>query len=256
MNKDTIRQIVIILAVIATLTVNALANILPLNGLNTGAISDNFKVYFVPAGYVFAIWGLIYLLLIIFAIYQALPAQKTNPRLRRIGYLFALSCVANIVWLFLWHYEIFPLTLLAMLALLFCLIAIYIRLETGVSRVSTGETWAVRLTFSIYLGWITVATAANITDVLDYIKWNGWGISPVVWTMIVLAAVVVIAAAMSFTRRDIAYQLVILWALAGIAIKQATQPVVATSAWVALLLVFLFMGIGLLRKRQHILATN
>ena len=256
MNKDTIRQIVIILAVIATLTVNALANILPLNGLNTGAISDNFKVYFVPAGYVFAIWGLIYLLLIIFAIYQALPAQKTNPRLRRIGYLFALSCVANIVWLFLWHYEIFPLTLLAMLVLLFCLIAIYIRLETGVSRVSTGETWAVRLTFSIYLGWITVATAANITDVLDYLKWNGWGISPVVWTMIVLAAVVVIAAAMSFTRRDIAYQLVILWALAGIAIKQASQPVVATSAWVALLLVFLFMGIGLLRKRQHILATN
>jgi len=256
MIKDTIRQIVIILAVIATLTVNALANILPLNGLNTGAISDNFKVYFVPAGYVFAIWGLIYLLLIIFAIYQALPAQKTNPRLRRIGYLIVLSCVANIVWLFLWHYEVFPLTLLAMLVLLFCLIAIYIRLKTGVSRVSTGETWAVRLTFSIYLGWITVATAANITDVLDYIKWNGWGISPVVWTMIVLAAVVVIAAAMSFTRRDIAYQLVILWALAGIAIKQATQPVVATSAWVALLLVFLFMGIGLLRKRQHILATN
>jgi benzodiazapine receptor len=256
MNKDTVRQIVNILAVIATLTVNALANILPLNGHNTGAISDSFKVYFVPAGYVFAIWGVIYLLLIIFAVYQALPAQRSNPRLRQIGYLFVLSCLANIAWIFFWHYEIFILTFVAMLVLLACLTAIYLRLGTGVTQVSSAESWAVRLTFSVYLGWISVATIANVTDVLDYLKWNGWGISPVVWTVIILAVVVALSSIISLTRRDIAYLLVILWALAGIAIKQSAQSVVSTSAWVALGLVFLVTLVGVMKKRQKILVTS
>ena len=105
MNKDVVRQWLNVLAVLATLVVNGLANALPLNGQNTGAISDRFHVYFVPAGYVFAIWGIIYLGLIGFAIYQVLPAQRENPRLRRSGYSFALSCAANIIWLFLWHYN-------------------------------------------------------------------------------------------------------------------------------------------------------
>ncbi len=118
MRKDIIRQWVNLLAFGATFALNGLANALPLNGQSTGEISDRFQVYFVPAGYVFSIWGLIYLGLGAFAVYQALPAQREAPRLRRIGYLFALSCLANIAWLFLWHYEQFPLTLVAMLSLL------------------------------------------------------------------------------------------------------------------------------------------
>ena len=118
MNRNTLRQAVNVVAVIATLIVNGLASALPLNGLTTGEISDRFQVYFVPAGYVFSIWGVIYLGLILFAIYQALPAQRDNPRLARVGYLFVLSCVANTAWLFLWHYEQFAWTILAMLTLL------------------------------------------------------------------------------------------------------------------------------------------
>lgn len=94
--KDTLRQIANVFALLATIVVNGLANALPLNGLSTGEISDRFEVYFVPAGYVFSIWGLIYLALVAFAIYQALPAQRENPRLRRVGYLFVLSCAANV----------------------------------------------------------------------------------------------------------------------------------------------------------------
>ena len=108
MNRDSLRQIAIILGVVATIVVNGLANALPLNGQLTGEVSDRYLVYFVPAGYVFAIWGLIYLGLAAFAIYQALPAQRANPRLRSIGALFVLASAANIAWIFLWHYEVFP----------------------------------------------------------------------------------------------------------------------------------------------------
>src|SRR5512143_384327 len=99
MKRNIFAQVINILAVIATIAINGLANALPLNGLNTGEISDRFQVYFVPAGYVFSIWGLIYLGLILFAIYQALPAQRSNPRLRLVDTPFVLSCLANMVWL-------------------------------------------------------------------------------------------------------------------------------------------------------------
>jgi len=252
MMKDTVRQWVNVLAVMAVIVVNGLANALPINGQTTGEISDRFQVYFVPAGYVFSIWGLIYVGLIAFAIYQALPAQRDNPRLRGIGYWFAGSCVANIAWIFLWHYEVFPLTLVAMLALLLLLIAIYLRLDIGRAQVPAAEKWLVHVPFSIYLGWITVATIANVTSLLDYLNWNGWGISPEAWTVIMLVAAVGIASAVSLTRGDVAYMLVIVWAFAGIAVKHASTPVVATAAWVTTALAALMLVMGLVfRKRPR-----
>jgi hypothetical protein len=229
--------------------VNGLANALPLNGLNTGQISDRFQVYFVPAGYVFAIWGVIYLGLIAFAIFQALPAQRENPRLRATGWWIALCGLANSAWIFLWHYEQFPLTLIAMLVLLGTLIVTYLNLGIGRSAVPPAERWAVRLPFSIYLGWITVATVANATDVLDYLKWGRFGIAPEVWMSIMLAAVLAIAALMSLTRRDAAYALVILWALAGIAVKFAAVPVVVIPTWITFGLVALTLAAAFILPR-------
>jgi hypothetical protein len=237
MKRDTLRQIITVIAVVATIVVNALANILPFNGQETGAISDRFAIYFVPAGYVFSIWGLIYLGLIAYAIFQALPAQRENPRLRSIGALFLLSSVANIAWIFLWHYEVFAATLPVMLVLLGSLIAIYLRLGTGLAQVSRAETWMVRVPFSVYLGWITVATVANATQLLYFLGWNGGAIGPEVWTVIMLGVAVVLAWLMAITRRDIAYLLVLVWAFIGIATKHAGTPLVSGAAWVATLLV-------------------
>lgn len=248
--KDIVRQIVVILTVAATIVVNILANALPLNGLNTGEISDRFQVYFVPAGYVFSIWGLIYLGLIAYAVYQALPSQRENPRLRKTGYLVAASGLANIVWIFLWHYEQFPLTLVTMFTLLGLLIAIYLRLGIGIYLVQATETWSVRLPFSIYLGWITVATIANITAVLYFLNWDGFGVSPETWMLIVLVAVVVIAALVSLRRRDFAYNLVILWALFGIAVKHSTVGLVATASLTSAALVVVFSIFSLFRQRS------
>jgi len=250
MRRDIVRQIVNSVAFLAMVVVNGLATALPLNGQNTGEISDRFRVFFVPAGYVFSIWGLIYLALLGFTIYQGLPSQRENPRLRRIGYLFALSSLANLVWIFLWHYNLFPLTLVVMLGLLACLIAIYLRLDIGRTPVSTAERWLINVPFSIYLGWITVATIANATDLLYYLGWNGFGIDPQAWAIAMLAAGVVIAAWMAWARRDIAYLLVLVWAFAGIGVKQAAAAPVAAVAWIAAALVaVLVVAVLLSRKR-------
>ena len=243
--KDTLRQISVILTILATLVVNGLANALPINGQNTGEISDRFKVYFVPAGYVFSIWGLIYLGLIAFAFFQALPSQRENPRLRATGWWVSLGGLANIAWIFLWHYEQFPLTIIAMLVLLGSLIVAYLRLGIGRLSVPASEKWAVRLPFSVYLGWITVATVANVSSLLDFLKWDGLGIAPEISMVIVLAAVLVIAVLVNFTRRDVAYALVILWALAGIAFKHAAVSAVAIPTWIVFGLVALTLVIAL-----------
>jgi len=221
MKKSVIRPILNLLGVVAVLIVNGLANALPLNNLSTGEISDRFDVFFVPAGYVFSIWGVIYIALIAFGIYQVLPSQRQNPRLAKIGYWFLLSCLANIAWLFCWHYELFALSLVMMLILLASLIIIYLRLDIGIKKVSTKEKWLVNIPFSLYLGWITVATIANVTSVLDYYGWNEWGLSEQMWTLIMLFAVALIGALMSLTRGDVVYCLVLIWAVVGIAVKHS-----------------------------------
>jgi benzodiazapine receptor len=249
--KDTVRQAVNVLATVATITINGLANALPINEQTTGEISDRFRVYFVPAGYVFSIWGLIYLALMAFAVYQALPAQRENPHLRRIGYLFALSCVANSAWIFLWHYGFFELTLVAMFGLLLLLIATYLRLDIGRTRVSTAEKWLVHIPFSIYLGWITVATIANVTSVLYYLNWDGWGIHPQIWAVIMLIVGAGIASAVSIRRGDVAYVLVIVWAFVGIAVKHAATSLVAVTAGLMALIIALTLLVGVPRNKQR-----
>lgn len=249
MHKDTVRQIANLLSVILALTVNILASALPLNGQNTGEISDRFQVYFVPAGYVFSIWGIIYLGWIAFTVFQFQPAQKQSPRLRRLGYLFALSNLANAAWLFCWHYNLFGLSVLVMLTLLGLLIASYLRLNVNRSPASPVEYWSVDVLFSVYLGWITVATVANITDWLYFVGWDGFGISDQVWAVIMLAVASLLGLAMSITRRDVGYLAVLIWAFIGIAVKQTSVPVVVTSAWIAAALMTGLAILSLVRRR-------
>ena len=139
MNKNILRQIAVVVAVIAVIIINVLANALPFNGQNTGEISDRFQVYFVPAGYVFAIWGLIYIGLIAYAIFQALPAQRDNLRLQSIFWPVIVGSIANIVWIILWHYDRLALTVPVMLVLLASLIVVYLRLGIQKTRVSRAE---------------------------------------------------------------------------------------------------------------------
>jgi hypothetical protein len=210
-----------LIAFLATVAVNAMANALPINGKTTGELSDLYPNLFVPSGLTFSIWGLIYLLLAIFAVYQiAAPNRNTADFLQKVGPLFIAASAANIGWIFVWHYQRVSASLVLMLVLLASLLAIYLRLGIGAGSASWRERIQVRLPFSIYLGWITVATIANVTAWLVHIGWNRFGASQELWTVVMVVAAALITLAVLLTRNDLFYALVILWAFLGILIKR------------------------------------
>jgi hypothetical protein len=246
MKKITVHQIITILITLLTIGVNALANALPLNGLNTGEISDRFDIFFVPAGYVFSIWGLIYLGLIAYSVFQALPGQAENPILKRIAPLYWVGSVANIAWLFLWHYQVFSLTILFMLIILGSLLFVYRNLEEAEGLIK----WMVKLPFSIYLGWISVATIANFSQWLYYFDWNGWGIAPSSWAVIMLVVAGILGLLMSWLKNDTVYGLVLIWAFVGITVSQAGTSSVVIGAWVTTVFVALSILASVIKYKK------
>jgi len=239
-----------ILTLIVTLVVNILANALPINGQNTGQISDSYPVIFTPAGYVFSIWGLIYLALIGFAVYQALPSQANNPNLAKIGPWFSLSNILNAGWIFAWHYRVLWLAEVLMLGLLITLLVIYTRLEIGKTRVKPVEGLFTRFPFSLYLGWISVATIANTSVLLYAAGWNGFELSLEFWTVLVILVGTGLGIAMIRLRREVVYPFVLIWAFTGIQLKSSSFEPVATTAGAASLILLFVIVFSLLRARQ------
>ncbi len=250
MNRDTARQWANVVAYIAVVAVNALANILPIGGQTTAEVSNRFPTFVTPAGYVFIIWGIIYIFLGGFIVYQALPSQRYNPRLQRIGWLFVLSSAANIAWIFLWQYNIFSLTLIAMFTLLGSLISIYLLLDIGLMRVPVIEELLVNAPFSIYLGWITVASIANVAVVLTVAGFSGFGLAPQTWAIALLVIATGIASAVAWTRVDLAYSAVIWWSFVGISAAQQRAPGVALAAEAGAAAVAVVLLIAAVRRRR------
>jgi cell division protein FtsW (lipid II flippase) len=257
--RRDIFQILNALGYLLSIIINGLANALPINGKNTGEISDSIPNLFVPAGLTFSIWGLIYLLQAGFAGYQiknVVKKEKENLEfVDQIGIWFFLGSIANTLWVVFWHYEFVSLTLVFMIILLVSLLTIYIRLGIGKSNPPNVQKWTIHLPTSVYLGWITVATIANVTAVLVTEGWNGWGISEEFWTVLVIIVAVVITSLMLILRKDIAYALVVMWALLGIWIKRTTigfeNVTVATTALVAILFITVVLILTLLLKRKN-----
>jgi len=226
-----ILSILNLLGFLGTVIVNALANILPINNITTGALSDLYPNLFVPAGLTFAVWGIIYVLLGIFAIYPLVPRVRREPQkvefVQIIGPLFFVSCLANIGWIFAWHYQILPLSLVFMLILLGCLLVIYLRLKVGESEATKARRYFVYLPFSVYLGWITIATIANVTALLVDTNWMRWGQTQQFWAVAVIIVGIVIALSVLFTRKDVFYCLVVDWAVLGILLKRLSDTTMA-----------------------------
>ncbi|MEL6969750.1 MAG: hypothetical protein AAFZ63_02245 [Bacteroidota bacterium] len=217
-------QIANIIGFVLVIIMNTLANTLPINGFTTGELSALYPNLFVPAGFTFSIWGVIYLLLLIFVIYQ-MRNWWSKDRLdmsfvERIGPTFFVSCLANASWIVVWHYVQPTLSLAIMLTILSSLLAIYRKLDIGKSDNSAVSFWAVKLPFSVYLGWITVATIANVTTVLVHLGWDGGAFGEVNWTITMIAIATIIGAFILFDRRDIGYAAVLVWAFFGIYSKQ------------------------------------
>jgi len=211
-----------IMAFLFTVLVNGLAGSTTiLGGKNTAQISDANPNLITPAGYVFSIWGVIYILLGVFVVFQALPSEKGKDYQKRIGWLFVLSSLLNIAWLFLWQFEYLSLSVVLMFLLLATLISIYLRLNIGKSTAPLREKLAVHAPFSVYLGWITIASIANVAVTLVSVNWDGFGINPETWATLIVIIALLITLIVIATRKDVAYGLVIIWALVGIAVKQS-----------------------------------
>jgi hypothetical protein len=235
-----------IAAFVVVLVVNGLANGLPLGGQTTGEISARYPSLFTPAGFTFSIWGLIYLGLAAFVTYQALPGQRDNPLLADIGLPFKLSCAANAVWIFVWHYDQLLLSLVMMAGILVTLIVIYRAI--GTQSLTGVEKLVVAFPFSVYVGWITVATIANISAVQTGWGWDAVGLSAVNWTLLKLAVAGAIGATVFAHRADIAYLGVIAWAAFGIVSKQGDTLQVAGAAATLSTLAVLLMAIAAVDK--------
>jgi hypothetical protein len=231
-----------ILGFVLVIVVNALANVIPLGGNTTAEVSEASPTLITPAGYVFSIWGVIYALLLVFTFYQAYVAREA-PFLSKISVLFLLSSLVNVFWLFLWHYEQIVPSVVLMFLLLANLIAIYLRLQIGKSKVSLNERLCVHLPFSVYLGWISIAAIANVASALVAVNWDGWGIPPVTWASLLIAIALVVTLAVIATRKDVAYSLVILWALGGIIVDQAAYQSIVQTAEVSAVIVVVALAV-------------
>ena len=237
------------------ITMNGLANGLPLNGYNTGEISDMYPNLFVPAGFTFSIWGVIYLLLLGYVVYSTSKlwkGDKTNPLLEAVittANYFILTCALNGGWIMMWHLLQIELSLLVMLWFLATLIVIYRKLQPHRTKLTGIKKLFLYVPFVVYLGWISVATIANTTALLVHYKWNGFGIDAVIWSCSMIMIAVLLGAFFSFFRRDFFYTLVVAWALYGISVSQKAYPEIVTIAYGGIALCFVMIITGLIRKK-------
>ncbi|MFW6109095.1 MAG: TspO/MBR family protein [archaeon] len=206
-----------------TIVINGLANTLPLNGVTTGELSDMYPNLFTPASYVFSIWGIIYVLLAAFTYYQYTADDETH---NKIGWLFFASCIFNGVWIFFWHYMYVALSVITIFGLLACLILIYRRLNIGLVEAEHKEKIMVHTTFSVYLGWITVAPIANVAALLVDQGWPPFNTTSIYITALMILVALVLTLANIYIRGDVAYTAVLVWAIGGIVVKQMNTPIV------------------------------
>lgn len=232
--------------------INYLAVLLPLGGRSTGQISDNYLNLFAPAGYAFSIWGIIYILLGIYVIYQL--KRDEDELVAKINRIFIINALLNASWIFAWHYDLIWLSVIIMAGLLITLIRIADIFRNLV--ITPKETRFVRLPFSVYFGWITVATIANITVFLVYLGWNGFGLPESFWTVVVLLIGALIGSWRMLQDRFSPYGIVLIWAYGAILFKHLSDSGFAGQypniIWTVVLCLLVFLGIiiFLLRKKN------
>ena len=213
---------------IIVIATNALANILPINGYNTGQISAFYPNYFVPAGFTFSIWGIIYLFLLNYCISYTYFTIKQRQFPEIIKYLdaitpyFWVTCILNAGWILAWHYLQVGISVVIMLTFLIALIQIFVIMQKQLVTLKPLYQFLIKTPFSVYLGWISVATIANITAYLVHLKWSGFGIDPIYWTILMIAIAIVLGIFFIVYFKNIAHPLVLVWALWGI--KAAQGP--------------------------------
>ena len=241
-----------IVALVAVVMVNAIASGLPLGGVTTAEVSARYESLFTPAGYAFAIWGLIYIALFAYVIYQARPVRRQNVKLAKISRPWQLSCAFNILWIFFWHYDFLLLSMLAMLGILLCLITIYRELGIAASPASTGpqSVCAPAVQYLYRLG-LRGDDRQPERGAGRHRVGTRCVFSAETWTLFKLGIAGAIAATLICRRRDIAATLVVAWAAWAISVKQVAVPAVAGAAQTLTYAALLLVAFELVRLAQN-----
>jgi hypothetical protein len=265
-NANTKRFIALnIVGSILALILNFLAVSLPINNKTTGELSDAYPNYFVPAGFTFSIWGIIYLLMLGFVVYQGYSYLKKSELslklIEKIGVLFFANCIANALWIIAWHYEQVGLSLFIMLFLLFSLIKIY-NIISEQRPLALTDNIFIHLFFSIYLGWISVATIANVTTLIVSSGWSANASVQASWSSAMVIVAMVLGIVMIFSKQDIAYAGVIIWAIYGIYSKRisfvddAASMQVATVSKYCMAMLAIYALLNLVGKRFYLFESK
>jgi len=248
-------QISNILALVVTLVMNYLSNTGVFNGNTMASVSARYQNYFTPAGYAFSIWGLIYIGLAAFVIYQAKGISKpenTPEIVSKIGWTFVISCIANCLWILTWLYDYTSLSVLIMIVLLLSLIRIVIRTRMELDLITFKRVALEWWPFAIYLGWISVALIANIAAWLTKMEWSGWGIPPISWTVIMISAATVVNIVLIWSRNLRESASVGVWALIAIAVANSNgEEIIVNGAIVASVIIFINISIHAYRNRAN-----
>lgn len=245
------RRFTPLIATLIVIAVNAAANIVPINGVGTGELSARYPTGFTPAGWVFSIWGLIYLGLTAFSLYAARGGTPGNARTERVITPYLASCVGNAAWIFMWHYELIAASLACMLVILGSLLVAYVRLNAE-PPVSFAERACVDLPFSLYLGWITTATLANLAALFFDLDVYPFELAMDEWAILTVVAATGIYAAAGVRTGDAVYTAVFAWAALGIVLQtlEISQPVrLAAAAGCAVAVVV--TAVSLVGGRRH-----
>ncbi|MEO6037024.1 MAG: hypothetical protein ABIQ93_01340 [Saprospiraceae bacterium] len=240
-----------------TVAFNYLSQAMPLHGKTTGELSDQYPNLFTPAPITFSIWGLIYLALLAFVIWQAWPirnaqrAEQRNVSVSRLGWDFAGLCGLNMAWLFCWHYEFVSASVVVMLITLWLLLRMNSLIFRDLAHTTDNRNF-LQIPFGLYLGWISVATVANITAWLVSRQWPGFGLSEPLWTEIMMTVAILLTIVVLFRWHNIPYSLSVIWALFGIALKHQhlfglPLSSVNLTAYTGILLLLLVAGTRLRR---------
>lgn len=261
-NNPIIFQILNAITVISVIIINILANALPLFGVNTGQVSDAYPNFFTPAGYVFSIWFIIYIQAIIFMIYQVRSSQRDKAYLTQINFFYFFAGLANMAWIFAFHFSYafmvynppyFLGSVILLLVVFLMLLVSYLRLSIGIKPLQRSEKLAVHLHFSVYLGWISVATIAALASAINLIIPGIPAEIQHIATATMLVIALLLTLLMIYLRRDYGFALVILWAGVGIAVKQLLIPVIAyTAIAIAIILVIALIIIPYIKKSNPI----
>ena len=248
--------IINILALLGVLSVNSLANILPINGMNTGEVSALYPSLFTPAGFTFSIWSVIYLLLIGFVIAQF--SIQSKPYFTELSLWLLATCIFNMSWILVWHYQLVYASVLIMLLLLFSLTKIFLLIQQN-KLTTWKEKFFIKLTFTFYLSWICVATIANISALLVSLAWEGGFLSPSSWTITMISVASLVGIFITERYRDPAFLLVLIWAFFGIYRKWSgteNNPIAIAALAELILLAILFIFFQLRIKNTRLINND